>query len=231
MNNLNVRTVFYIVMCLVLCAQMVVYSHYKVRGKGREYTLSKCAGSLIFTVTALVGVIITPDVYSFLVLGAMILSFVGDYLLSRTSHHRLKVGGATFAAAHLCFMAAFICAGGFRWQVIPVTAVLFAAELIAARLLKMKTRGAGKGMAFYIATVTMMAVCAGAMVFSGDFTAEMSDASRFMTGIGAFLFLISDFFWMTYGMIFSSAKSGLKIANVFTYFPAQILISGALLFR
>ncbi len=228
---MNAKVVFYIVMCLLLCVQMPVYSHYKVKGKGREYTLTKCAGSLVFTVTAIVGTVLTPDVYSFLITAAMLLSAAGDYLLSRTSHHRLKAGGAAFAAAHLCFMAAFIYAAGFHWQTVPVTAALFAAELGAAKLIGMKNRGAGIGMAIYIVTVTMMAVSAGAMLLTEELTVPMSLTSQRMTAIGGVLFLVSDFFWMTYGMIFSKAKASLKIANVLTYFPAQILIAGALLFR
>jgi len=229
---INGKSVFFIVMCLLSCIQMPIYCYFKVKGKGKSYTLSKCAGSLIFVITAAVSLVISSsDIYAVLVLIGMILSLIGDYLLSLTASHRLKIGGCTFMAAHICFTSAFIYAAGFRWQVIPVIVVLLAGELIGAKLFKLKTRGASKEMVVYITAVTTMAVCAGSLLFADSYDVQISNAAKWMTVAGAFLFLVSDCLWMTYGMIFGNAKPALKIANVLTYFPAQMLIAGALLFR
>jgi len=133
--------------------------------------------------------------------------------------------------AHLCFIAAFIYLAGFHWQTIPAVIILFGIEVVLAKVLKLRTRGVGADMAVYIVVVTTMAVTAGAMFLTDKFTVPMSDVSRIMVVAGAVLFLISDCFWMTYGMIFGNSKPALKIANVLTYFPAQMLIAGALLFR
>ncbi len=186
----------------------------------------------MFIATAMISLVFTEaDAYSVMIIVSMFLSAVGDYLLSKKSRHRLKIGGGIFMLAHICFIAAFITAAGFHWQVIPVALVLLILELAAAKLLKIKTRGVSADMMLYIVVVTTMAVCAASMLLTGEFNLQMSNISRNLTIIGAFLFLISDCIWMTYGMIFSSSKPILKIANVLTYFPAQMLIAGALIFR
>lgn len=226
------EVLFFAAMCVLSLIQMPVYCFYKLKGKGRAYTISKCAGSLIFVLTALGSLFFSvPDAYSVLIIAAMLLSAAGDYLLSRTASHRLKIGGCTFAAAHICFIASFIYAAGFNWLSIPVVLALFAVELLAAKLLKLKSRGVGTEMSVYIIIVSAMAVSAVFMLVSDELRVPMSAAARIMTMLGSVMFLVSDLFWMTYGMIFSSAKASLKIANVLTYFPAQMLIAGALLFR
>ena len=223
---------FFAAMCALCLIQMPVYSFYKIKGKGTAYTVSKCAGSLVFVLTALGSLFFAkPDIYSFLIIAAMLLSAAGDYLLSRTASHRLKIGGCTFAAAHICFIASFIYAAGFNWLSIPVILAMFVIELLAAKLFRLKSRGVGTEMSVYIIIVTAMAVSAVFMLLADGLCVPVSRAAQIMTAIGAVMFLVSDIFWMTYGMIFSSAKASLKIANVFTYFPAQMLIAGALLFR
>ncbi len=226
------KILFFAVMCVLICVQMPVYSHYKVQGKGRAYTLSKCAGSLIFVLTALGSLLFAcVDTYSILIIIAMVLSAVGDYILACPEAHRLKIGGAVFGLAHVFFTAAFICAAGFNWLIIPIVAAVFALELYLAKVFNLKNRGAGASMAVYILTVTTMAVCSVFMLASSELRVSMSPASDWMTACGAVLFLVSDCFWMSYGMVFNKSKAWLKVANVLTYFPAQILIAGALLFR
>lgn len=231
-DSIEPKTVFFALMCALMCVQVPVYCHYKVRGKGTAYTVSKCSGSIIFLLTALGSLVFAKtDTYSILIIVAMALSLVGDYLLSRTAAHRLKAGGAAFAAAHICFTAAYIYAAGFKLIEVAVIAALFELELLGAKVFNLKNRGAGAGMAVYIISVTTMAVCAAFMLFAPQLRVEMSRMSIIMTAVGAALFLASDCFWMTYGMIFNNAKASLKIANAVTYFPAQLLIAGALLFR
>ena len=226
------KILFFAVMCALMCVQMPVYCRFKLKGKSTAYTISKCAGSFIFLLTALGSLFFThADTYVVLIIVSMALSLVGDYMLSRVGKHRLTIGGGFFAAAHICFTAAYIYASGFDPLSLVVIAAVFGLELLGAKALRLRNRGAGAGMAVYIISVTTMAVCAAFMLFTKQLNVEMSGTCRIMTAVGSLLFLISDCFWMTYRMIFSSGKPSLKIANVLTYFPAQMLIAGALLFK
>lgn len=219
---------FYIIACVLSCVQMGVYISFKIKKKGVAYTVSKCVGSVLFIAVAAAAQFFgKSDSYSLLILIAMIISGVGDYFLSlQNGHHRLKLGAASFASAHICFIAAFICASGFMWPTLPIIAAVFVLEYLVARLIKLNCRGAGKLVAIYCFTVTSMAVLGVSQLFG-----VMPKAAAVMTAVGGVLFLISDMLWMMYGFVGGSTKKWQKALNVLTYFPAQMLIAGALLFR
>lgn len=217
------------VMCVLLCVQMGVYTHHKLQKKGRAYTLFKCAGSLIFTLTAFGSMLFAkPDGYTVLILCATVLSSVGDYFLSLPhGHHRLKAGAGAFAAAHCFFVIAFMLAGGFHWQTIPFIVLIFLIELLGARLIKLNFRGAGKSAASYILVVTTMAVTACSLLFAD----AMPKTAAWLTAVGGTLFLLSDILWMLYGLDKDVPNKVFKALNVVTYFPAVMLIASALYFR
>lgn len=222
------KTLFYAVMCLLCCVQMAVYIHFKLRSKGAAYTLSKCAGSALFFAVALAAQFIGGcTVYSLLILLAMALSGLGDYFLSKPhGHHRLKLGGGFFVGAHVMFVAAFIYFGGFRWLMLPVIALMLLTEYVIARVTKLNCRGAEAQVAGYLSVVTVMAVCACWLVSS-----DMPSLPASMTAVGGVMFLVSDCLWVQYGFHRGEERrSAVKALNVLTYFPAQMLIAGALLY-
>ena len=82
------RLVIYIVLCALSLVQMFVYSYFKVRGKGKAYTISKCTGSTIFVLTAvealLVGLLdkssgVTVDSYTAIITFALQAWLAVDY--------------------------------------------------------------------------------------------------------------------------------------------------------
>lgn len=226
---MDIRAIVMVCAWTLLCVQMGVYIHYKLRGKGRAYTLSKCAGSAIFTLTGLGALTRAPiDGYVLLMLCGAVLSFVGDYFLAQPQgHHRLRWGAAAFAIAHCFFMTAFIVEGGFHWQIIPFAALVFMLELLGARAIKLNFRGAAKGAALYILTVTVMAAMACSLLFLD----VMEPTAAWMTAIGAVLFLVSDIVWMLYGLDKNLPNKVFKAINVVTYFPAVLLMMSALYYR
>lgn len=215
--------------CALLCVQMGVYIHFKLRGKGKAYTISKCAGSAIFTLTAFGSMLFKkPDGYAILLMCAAVLSFIGDYFLAQPNgKHRLRVGAAAFGVAHCFLVAAFILLAGFHWQVIPVAVLAFLLEALGARIIKLNFRGAGRGAAAYIFAVTCMAAFAGALLFVDS----VPKTAAWLTAAGGVLFLVSDIFWMLYGLDRDAPKPLFKAINVLTYFPAVMLIMSALWFR
>lgn len=222
------KSLFYAVMCALCCVQMAVYIHFKLRSKGTAYTVSKCAGSLLFFTVALAAQFISGvSAYSLLVLLAMALSGVGDYFLSKPhGHHRLKLGAASFIGAHVMFVAAFISVAGFHWLMLPVIAAALLSEFCLMKATKLNCRGAGKQAAAYLAVVTVMAVSACWLLFG-----DVPRLSAAMTAAGGVLFLVSDCLWVQYGFHRGAGnRSAVKVLNVLTYFPAQMLIAGALLY-
>ena len=220
---------FYIAMWVLLALQMLAYSRCKLRGKDVMYTLTKVAGGVIFTVTALASAVMQkPDGYSWLIIAAMFLSVLGDYYLAQPpGKHRLKLGAASFVCAHCFFMAGFISLAGMHWQTVVAFAIVYGLLIAGGYAIKLNCRGAGKGVALYIAFVTFMACCACSLPFFAD----MPRGATVMTSCGGALFLVSDIFWVMYGLDKNAPNKAFKIANIFTYFPAQLLIAGALLFR
>lgn len=226
--NVN-KNGFYIAMWVLLVLQMLAYSHYKLRGKDVMYIVTKVAGGVIFTGTALVSALLSkPDGYSWLIIAAMFLSVLGDYYLAQPpGKHRLKLGAVSFVCAHCFFMAGFITLTGIHWQTVTAFVLVYGALVAGGYAIKLNCRGAGKGVALYIAFVTFMACCACSLPLFAD----MPQGAAVMTAVGGALFLISDVFWVMYGLDKNAPNRLFKIANVFTYFPAQLLIAGALLFR
>lgn len=227
MEKVNMTGLYiFIPLCVLSLAQIIVYSIIKVKGKGPAYTISKCIGSLIFIAAAVAAMIISGfDLHSALMLAAFLFSGFGDYYLSLDSKHkRLKTGASCFLAAHCTFIAAFISIGSFHWLTLPITAVLFAAEVAAAKIGKINFYGIEKGVAAYILTVSAMAVqaCSLAVI-------EAFSPFALLSACGAVLFLISDLIWVCYGLNKNSSQHLLKVLNVVTYFPAQMLLAGAML--
>ena len=230
------KLILYIIACALSVVQMGVYIHFKIKGKGFAYTLSKCTGSLIFILTAVMAAIIgltdkgagvIVDAYTWLIIGALILSAGGDFFLAQSAQHRLFIGACLFALSHVTFITAYIVLAGFHWQVIPIIAGLFLFEVLMAWIIKLNCRGVAVQMGVYIFTVTSMACFAFTLLFSQ----AVSITAAAMTAFGGALFLISDVLWLMYGLDKYSPKKLYKILNVVTYFPAQMLIAGALLLR
>lgn len=216
----------YIPLCVLSVIQIIVYSIIKVKGKGLAYTVSKCAGSAIFLITAVFAIVINGfSIYSLLMLVAFVLSTLGDYYLSLDGKKsRLKRGAGCFLLAHCTFIAAFVCIGSFHWVTLPITALIFALEYAAAKIFKMNFHGIEKGVAGYIFTVSAMAVQACSFAVLQNFS-----PFALMSACGAVLFLISDLIWVRYGLNKNSSQKTLKVLNVVTYFPAQMLLAGAML--
>ncbi len=221
--------VFFAIMCVLQTIQMCLYIPRKLKGKNTAYTVTKCLGSALFLITAAGSLFFhTADSFTWLIGLALVLSAIGDYYLSMPSgHHRLKLGAASFVCAHLFFVAAFISQAGIHWQTLAFALIPLALEFTAAKLIKLNFRGAEKPVAAYLSVVTIMACFAVSTIFFTD----MSRTSVYMTAAGGVLFLISDMLWVLYGLDRNSSKNLVKALNVLTYFPAQLLIAGALIFR
>lgn len=232
MNAYSAGQIVFFAAAVLICLQSGFYAAVKAFvGKGRLYTVSKCAGCAVYILTAGASVFISgADVYTVLMLAGFLLSAGGDYYLSLVGHKRLKAGGLSFSAAHLAFSAAFITVGRLSPVQPAALAAVLLAELAVMKLTGFRFRGIAKMIIGYSAAVSAMAVLAVSLPFAGT----LGRVPAVMTAAGGVMFLVSDILWAITafgGLRKKNTIAVLKALNAVTYFPAQALMAGALLFR
>ncbi|MDR1002676.1 MAG: lysoplasmalogenase [Oscillospiraceae bacterium] len=207
---------------ILIIIQTVVYSRFKLRGKGRTYTISKCAGSLIFTLTALSGVIFVESLFGVLMLTGFVFSFAGDYFLSKQSGTGfLKAGIVAFQTAHLVFICTFFLFGGFFWWQGALLLISVSVFPIIEKCASLSFLGQRKLVYSYTVVVSVMVTAALSLPFAG----KLSTPAAWLTATGAVLFYISDLLWAIYGFSPGKKYRVLKVMNVFLYFFGQMLMA------
>lgn len=211
---------------LLILVQTYIYSKIKLRGKSTAYTVAKLSGGAVFTLTGALSLLFSCSFFQLSMLGAFLLSMLGDYFLALPEGHgRLKFGIASFSMAHVVFLASFILYGGFfLWQLLAYLA-LFLVFILSLRICDFNFRSMKPFVIAYTALVTLMAVQACTLPFAGI----LPRLPSILIAVGGVLFLISDCIWSLYGFSRRFNSGALKVANVYTYFFAQLLMASGVL--
>lgn len=220
----------FLLAAMLMCFQSGFFSAVKAyHGTGPTYTVSKMFGCFVYLALCITGLALHgADAYGILLLCGMLLGAAGDYFLAFASRGRLKIGGGCFLAGHVFYIAAFISAAGLRWQPFAAMVIIYALELGLAKLLRFRFHGVRTLVMSYAFIITLMTCTAISTLPSP----RVETARALFICCGAVLFLVSDILWAIAHFASGFSRNTLrwlKIFNVVTYFPAQLVLAGSLM--
>lgn len=153
------------------------------RARQRVYILKPLTTALIIVFALLSGPAVSDPYKSLIVLG-LCLSLAGDVFLMLPDD-RFVAGLASFLAAHLAYIAAFVSIGGFRWDLVSL--IVYAAYgAVMTALLWPHLGRLRVPVILYVCVILVMGWQALALWRSYPGTATLSAA------VGASLFVVSD---------------------------------------
>ncbi|MBP5271078.1 MAG: lysoplasmalogenase [Clostridia bacterium] len=219
-----------LVRLILLSASVISALVYIFGSNPRKRTERKALASLFFVLYGLAAVAgqMTlngrPSAFSVLVLSGLALGAVGDVLLevSRGRRGLFVAGGASFAAGHLLYIAAFalVCPGHALYA---VAAAVPAAVLITVTLCAVFGIGGQKraAVAVYACVLSFMASYAVICAFVSRDTRFLRIAS------GAVLFLASDIL-LAINIFSKNKKKAVGTVCLLCYYAGQLLIASGL---
>ena len=143
--------------------------------------------------------------YAWLTAAGLFVCALADMVLEKD----LMAGAAVFAAGHLCYMAAFLTAGGLKPVSIFLYAVLAAALALSARAVGKTTKKPVLPFALYGGVLCLML--------------SLAWGHSWLAGLGATLFLISDGFIGYAEFVRPSTLNGIGCISL--YYTAQFLLA------
>ena len=180
--------------------------------------------------------------YAYTVIAALALGWVGDYFLhAKGTQTYFIIGFISFLLGHVVYITAFLrrlalefpeaglvnVPGAVAFAVIAVTSVIIACAL----KMKFSPHALKYACAFYAVILITMFIKASELGIRFYMTGSSGGLAAAVIIIsGSFLFLLSD---ASLAVILFGGKKGsypLKIFNIATYFPAQVLLAATILF-
>lgn len=207
--------VFFTLMCISLC--FLIYftynSHRKMRIKAKLVT------SALFILIGLAGYFNSSNIFSLLIIIALIFSFFGDLFLA-LKHKTLYfiLGLISFSIAHIIFSLAFISISGFRPILLILSAII---GLIGVYLLNSIKDFSFKGLLFPSSIYAILLIF---MTLNSIMLLETISVFSLLTFIGAVLFLISDII-LSFIYFYKTPPKALSFFNMISYYIGQGLIA------
>lgn len=196
---------------------MVVLKSLNVGSKRRG--IAKMIASSSFVAMGVCGVVKNPSTLQFVLLLGLIFAFFGDLFLVFMDEHKWFVSGVlSFSLCSLTLSVYIFAMGNYKWWFVVVLVVL----LVVNALMQIKgIYDFGRNTAILNVYTAMVALC-GSLGFT-LFTQGTGDAKMFVSGLGCFLYLVSDICLGLYLYKFRNSK--VDVINTLTYFPGMILVA------
>jgi uncharacterized membrane protein YhhN len=203
---------FFVILCAVAVGLLIAFER---AGSWRGIALCKPVASSAFVGAALAGGAPTSHT-GYLILAALVLSWLGDVLLIPRGHPRMFLAGmVSFLAAHLAYCLAFWYRGPDLRAVLIATPVIGAIGLLVSRWLLPHASGAFRtALPVYLAAISAMVILATSIVGSPVWP---------YAAVGAGLFATSDLMVARDRFIRASWRN--RAVGLPLYYAAQLLLA------
>lgn len=224
-------------------ALSTVFLKVEIPKPSKKSLAMKMSCSTVFVLTALLAMFAAGNFssYAFLILGGLVFSWIGDYILhSDTNEKHFIIGLFSFLLGHICYIIAFFKAQNLYFPDAPFLECAEALLMVGGVCFgqcRLHVLRANYGKAFIPCTIYMnviMLMFVKAVSLSVRFLTEAPTENAVLTGIilivGVCMFDVSDF---TLALLrFTdrySTSYAMRKLNVWTYFFAQMCLGFTIL--